>query len=279
MPIKLYAGDVPDMPEYAGLTGLSLRQKNDNHIKHDVTKRHPFKDNSVNSYQSEDVFEHIEYDKIADIINDIYRILKPGGLFRLSLPDYRCDVLRKRSIYEDGEIVYDPFGGGGTTVDVCRRMFRRYYVSDRKVLPGREKDIREWDIKNGLPEDLQKPKLVFLDPPYWKQAAGQYSNDSDDLGNMELDKFNSSMKKFLDLLSDRKIEKIAIVIQPTQYRNNFTWTDHIFDFNSMLQKYRIEMRYILPYSTQQYLPQHVDKAKAEKKCLGLNRDLVLWTRI
>jgi SAM-dependent methyltransferase len=112
MPIKLYAGDVPDMPEYAGLTGLSLRQKNDNHIKHDVTKRHPFKDNSVNSYQSEDVFEHIEYNKIADIINDIYRILKPGGLFRLSLPDYRCDVLRKRSVYEDGEIVFDPFGGG-----------------------------------------------------------------------------------------------------------------------------------------------------------------------
>jgi len=30
------------------------------------------------------------------------------------------------------DIVFDPFGGGGTTVDVCKRMFRRYYVNARR---------------------------------------------------------------------------------------------------------------------------------------------------
>ena len=174
------------------------------------------------------------------------------------------------------DIVYDPFGGGGTTADVCKEMFRRYYVSDRKVIPGREKDIREHDIKDGLPDDLPKPKLVFLDPPYWTQAEGMYSNDKEDLGNMTLDGFNQSMEYLFKNISDRKIEKIALVIQPTQYKNNFKWTDHIFDFDKMLSKYEIEMRYILPYSSQQYNAQMVDKAKEEQKVLGLNRDLIVW---
>ena len=177
------------------------------------------------------------------------------------------------------DIVFDPFGGGGTTTDVCKRMFRRYYVSDRKVIPGREADIREHDIKNGLPDDLPKPKLAFLDPPYWRQGEGKYSNDADDLGNMSLDNFNKSMSDLFCLLSDRKVEQIACVIQPTQYKNDFVWTDHIFDFNDMLPKYKISARYILPYSTSQYNAQMVDIAKDKNKCLCIHRDLVVWSLI
>jgi len=189
------------------------------------------------------------------------------------------EIFMKNLIYyhtEPLDIVYDPFGGGGTTADVCKQMFRRYYVSDRKVIPGRERDIREWDIKDGLPEDLQKPALVFLDPPYWKQAEGKYSDDSEDLGNMNIEDFNNSMKSLLNELTKRKVERIAIVIQPTQFKNNFVWKDHVFDFDKMLPKYEIEMRYILPYASQQYLPQIVIEAKEEKKCLCLNRDLIIW---
>lgn len=177
---------------------------------------------------------------------------------------------------EPKDIVFDPFGGGGTTVDVCKRMFRRYYVSDRKVIPGRENDIREHDIQNGLPEDLPKPALAFLDPPYWKQAEGMYSDDKEDLGNMDLQSFNESMSRLLLALSARNVSRIAIVIQPTQYKNNWNWTDHIFDFDRMLDDYNIEQRYILPYSTQQYLPQMVEKAKEQKVCLSSFRDLVVW---
>ncbi len=33
---------------------------------------------------------------------------------------------------EPFDIVLDPFAGGGSTIDVCKRRLRRYYVSDRK---------------------------------------------------------------------------------------------------------------------------------------------------
>jgi len=174
------------------------------------------------------------------------------------------------------DIVFDPFGGGGTTIDVCKSMFRRYYVSDRVVTPGRENEILQHDINNGLPENLPKPKLAFIDPPYWRQAEGKYSQDAEDLGNMSLDDFNESMLCLFNSLSERGVKYIAVVIQPTQYKNGFDWVDHIFYFNEMLSDYKICMRYILPYSTEQYKPQVINKAKERNECLSLNRDLVVW---
>lgn len=176
------------------------------------------------------------------------------------------------------DIIYDPFCGDGTTIDSCKKFFRRYYCSDMNMCIGREKDMKIRKIQDGYPEDLQKPNLVFIDPPYWKQAEGKYSDSPDDLANMELEQFYEIFGIFLNELIKRKIEKIVIVIQPTQYKNDFIFEDHIFKFYNILQeKYFIEMRYMLPYSTQQYNAQIVNKAKELKKCLILNRDLVVWS--
>lgn len=112
--IKLYAGDIPDDPHYADVIGLSLNRHDSRHISHDITKPFPLRDNSIDSFQAEDVFEHIPYDNLVPIINEIFRILKPSGTFRLSIPDYGCDILQQRSIKDaSGNIVFDP-GGGGT---------------------------------------------------------------------------------------------------------------------------------------------------------------------
>jgi len=110
--LYLYAGDIPRNLNYQKI-GLSISKTNDNHIQHDITNAHNIKDNSVDIYQAEDVFEHIEYDRLKFVIKDIYRILKPNGLFRLSVPDYRCDILRERSVKDDaGNIIFDSYGGG-----------------------------------------------------------------------------------------------------------------------------------------------------------------------
>lgn len=123
--LNLYAGDLPVKPEYDGWLGLSLTQQNDRHILHDITKPLPFADNSVDSFLAEDVFQQIPYDKLPAVINEIYRILKPGGLFRLSVPDYGCDVLQNRSVKDAmGNIVFDP-GGDGTFDDPGHVWFPR----------------------------------------------------------------------------------------------------------------------------------------------------------
>ena len=111
--IFLYAGDVPQNGLYKKFTGLSLSQANTQHIKFDVTQKLPLNDFCVDIYQSEDVFEHIELEKLPGVIDEIYRVLKPGGVFRLCLPDYGCDLLYDRTQKDEaGHFLFDPGGGG-----------------------------------------------------------------------------------------------------------------------------------------------------------------------
>ena len=111
--IYLYAGDVPQNGLYTLCVGLSLFQENSQHIKHDITKELPLGNACVDIYQSEDVCEHIEPEKLPSVIDEIYRVLKPGGILRLSLPDYRCDILYDRTLKDEkGELRFDPGGGG-----------------------------------------------------------------------------------------------------------------------------------------------------------------------
>lgn len=113
--IFLYAGDIPKKREYdiADIVGLSLNRSDYRTIMHNICDKYPLPDDSVNAYQAEDVFEHIEYDKLVDVINEIYRVLKHGSTFRLSVPDYGCDILYDRSVKDtDGKIIFDPGGGG-----------------------------------------------------------------------------------------------------------------------------------------------------------------------
>ncbi len=128
-PRYLYAGDIPiDHPAYKTHLGLSLRQEDDHHIKHDITEPLPFPDNYIDIFQSEDVFERIEYKKLPDVINEIFRILKPNGLLRISVPDYKCDIFYKRCKKNSTrQIIFDPRGGGklvnGKVVDGGRVWF------------------------------------------------------------------------------------------------------------------------------------------------------------
>ena len=114
-PLMLYAGDLfAALPQRATHIGLSLSWRVDSRtIAHDVRNTMPIPDGSVDRYQAEDVFEHIEYAALPHVLKDIHRVLKPGALFRLSVPDYRCDLLRDRTLRDaNGDLAFDPGGGG-----------------------------------------------------------------------------------------------------------------------------------------------------------------------
>lgn len=121
-PVHLYLGDMTyNRPATPVQIGVSLTRDDSKHVKHDITNRFDLPDNSVDSIQSEDVTEHIEYDLLVDCFDELHRILKPGALFRLSMPDYGCDILKQRSLCNDrDEVVFDPGGGGSFNPDTGR---------------------------------------------------------------------------------------------------------------------------------------------------------------
>ena len=177
------------------------------------------------------------------------------------------------------DVVLDPFGGGGSTIDVCKKRLRRYMVSDRKPIVEREKEIRKHDIADGplKPPAWKDVSLVYLDPPYWIQAEGQYSSDPEDLANQTLDDFTKNLsavvKKYASKLTDAYI---ALIIQPTQWKApDRQFIDHIGDLLRSV-KLPVEMRYSVPYESQQCTAQMVEWAKENRKCLVLSREIIVW---
>lgn len=113
-PICLYAGGLaPEFPQYSTHIGLTPFHYSSKSIHHDIVQPMLIEEAVVDVYQAEDVFEHIQYEQLPAIFDEIYRVLKNDGLFRFSVPDYQCDVYSGRSVKnENGEIVFDPDGGG-----------------------------------------------------------------------------------------------------------------------------------------------------------------------
>lgn len=179
------------------------------------------------------------------------------------------------------DVVVDPFGGGGSTLDICRQRFRRCWISDRKPIEERAKEIRQLEVSGDSLPPLAKRwsevKFVYLDPPYWKQAEGQYSDDPSDLGNMSLEDFNQSLAGVINGFAKKvKDAHIALIIQPTQWKSpNREFTDHIGDMLRAV-KLPVAMRYSVPYESQQCTPQMVDWAKDNKQTLVLTREIVVW---
>ena len=142
--IYLYHGDIVSINTFSKtnkqFVGLSLKKSDRYHIKHDLTKKLDLLDNSVDIIQSEDVMEHIELHNLKNIINEMYRVLKKGGLFRISMPDYNCDILYNRTEKnEKGELIFDS-GGGGSYDKVNKKVINGghvwfpTYVSVKKLL-------------------------------------------------------------------------------------------------------------------------------------------------
>jgi SAM-dependent methyltransferase len=99
----LYFGSLgPHERQYQvpNFVGLALQPKHQREIKHDLTAALPYPDGGVAKIQAQDVLEHLPFDKVASILDEIYRVLKPGGIFRLSVPDYRSPVHKRRSLYD-----------------------------------------------------------------------------------------------------------------------------------------------------------------------------------
>lgn len=180
---------------------------------------------------------------------------------------------------EPGDTIVDPFAGGGTTIDVAKAMGRRVWTSDlhpsTPTLP-----IHQHDITTGWPDDAPtKANLILLDPPYWRQAAGKYSDSEHDLGNQTLDEFLTSWNTVVKACQPHLADggKLAYIVSPAEDKDNNRVVDLallMYDAcrNAGLDPLR---RIIVPYNTQQATGQQVEWARDGKRMLKLYRDLVV----
>jgi len=191
-------------------------------------------------------------------------------------PEIMFNLLYYYTNQED--TITDLFAGGGVGLDVCKAMKRKCLSYD--LNPCRKEIIKN-DITKTIP-NLKGSKLIFLDPPYWIQAEGEYSKEQTDFGNMSLKDFYSN---FLNLFIKLKKQMdkgsfVAFIIQGTQWKNNLKLEDHAIKLYKLLDNlgFEFEQRIICPYSTEQYNAQQVNKAKKEKVILTIYRDLIIFKK-
>lgn len=181
---------------------------------------------------------------------------------------------------EPGDTVVDLFAGSGTTVDVAKTMGRRVWASDiRGNHYSPHLPIHEHDAAAGWPDQApKKSELVFLDPPYWKQAKGRYSTAPGELAELaELDDFYDAWHQVVKSVVQHT-QRVAYIISPTQNEDGSV-VDHATDMLAPFhdEGWKVERRIIVPYSTQQATGQQVTWARENKRMLKLYRDLVVLT--
>lgn len=65
----------------------TVMQRRCNFLHHDVTTGIPYPDNSVAMIYHSDFFEHLSYHEATSFLKECHRVMKPGALMRVCVPD------------------------------------------------------------------------------------------------------------------------------------------------------------------------------------------------
>jgi len=166
------------------------------------------------------------------------------------------------------DMIVDPMAGGGTTIDVCKAMYRRYRAYD--INPVRD-DITQNDIKEGFPKECKNCDLIFLDPPYFNMVFEDLFRDINDFAGFIQKLAEDSFKTV------KKTGFVAFLMQDMTEKGNYCLSGECY---RIFRKVGFEAvaHVSCPLTTQQFLPQQVEKAKEEKHLLGRNRDLYVFRK-
>ncbi len=96
-------GDCHPKPNYENYICVNFEPNDEFSVAHDLTSAIPLPDNSVERILSEHFFEKLTVEEIEDLLAESFRILKPGSMLRIAVPDY--DSPRNLQYLEQG---HDP---------------------------------------------------------------------------------------------------------------------------------------------------------------------------
>lgn len=172
------------------------------------------------------------------------------------------------------DVVCDPMVGGGTTIDVCKAMCRRYIGFDTNLVHD---DVIKHDIGDGwpkLPETYEKADLVFMDPPYFKKKAEEY-NLPEEYNTKE--GFLTFAKKWVEFSNQALKPKGIVALLISDYVDYENPNESIFsdEYADLFSGYQRLYKISVPLSTEQYNGFHVDRAKKEKQLLIRGRELYI----
>jgi DNA modification methylase len=174
---------------------------------------------------------------------------------------------------EPGDTVLDVFGGGGNMGLVCKEMKRDCVAFD---IAPKFKNIIQHDATKQFPKEYNGfASLAFLDPPYWKQKVGEYTELKNDLVNLELPEFYDALARVCRN-AKRTLKPggfLVLIIGASQFDGKYY--DHALEMYSLLKdSFEIVQRVTAAYPTSQYMPPQMNRATESKTMLNLRTDIL-----
>lgn len=115
-----------------------------------VDNLHFLETNSVSLIYASHVLEHYGRHTVNIVLNEWFRVLKPGGILRLSVPDFAVNArLYLSGVFPDGitNIIGAVNGGQKNAFDFHNVIFDERDLTDRLSLVGFS-DVRRWDWRS-----------------------------------------------------------------------------------------------------------------------------------
>jgi len=169
---------------------------------------------------------------------------------------------------EENDLVVDPMAGSGTTIDVCNAMNRKCLAYDLNTCRD---DIKQNDVSKGLPNEAKGCKLIYLDPPYYNMVfKNLYAS---------IDEFRKFVHKLADVCFDTLTDDgfVTLLMQDMTELGNYCLSGDCFCI-FICHGFECVGHISVPLTTENFLPQQVEKAKREKRMLGRNRDLYIFQK-
>lgn len=143
VPVRLKGSRVGRLVAPVILSGDRLpayQKMSDNVMRHDLRKGIPFPDSSADAVYHSHVFEHIDRDAVPRFLAEVHRVLKPGGVHRIVVPDLEFQA---RNYLDTLDKALD---GGGNVEDheesvslLIEQMVRREAAGTSQRKPARRR--------------------------------------------------------------------------------------------------------------------------------------------
>ncbi len=138
-------------PEFINIDGAPFSHV---HYVRAIDDLSPFKDETINLIYASHCLEHFSYLEVPNILLDWFRKLKPGGILRLSVPDFEQIVCIYLENDRNIDTIIGPLmGGQGNKFDFHQIVFNSRKLKELLIDAG-FKDVREWCPHSSKPGDL-----------------------------------------------------------------------------------------------------------------------------
>lgn len=135
-----------------------------------ISKKLPFKDNSVDAFFSSHVIEHLYYRETKSLLKEIYRCLKSGGYVRTVLPSLSL-IMKKYNEESPNQFLYALFENGNSTnyKNFHKWMYTEKSFSQELINAGFNKDkvkimsYKQTDFQEFIRLDNRPENSIYIE--------------------------------------------------------------------------------------------------------------------